>query len=109
MKFELKIALKDELPKIYNLEGELDMVKTFLKLKVDLRKFKWASIKRVDEDIAVGDVEYWTVEKNRHGELAAHAFAFYEVNAQININAMRRALNKKQAQTEFTELGEGTI
>jgi len=108
MKFELKIALKDKQPHTYEMGGDLDAVKTFLKLKVDLKKFNWASIKRVDEDLARGDVEYWSVRQDMHGELHVHAFAFYDVDAQININAMRRALGE-QKPANLDVLGEGTL
>lgn len=102
MKFELRITEKDMLPDIIEFEGDLDGLKTYLKLKIDLANFSWCSVKRTDK-LSRGDVEYWIVEK-KYGELVMNVFAFYDIDPEINLNAMRRL---RHNHSKFEQLGEG--
>jgi len=72
---------------IMDFDGELDAVKTYLKLSVDVDKFKWGAVERTDE-VEAGDVNRWIIHKNHTtGQLEMNVFSFHDVDASININA----------------------
>ena len=95
MLFELKVQRigqtgSDVIP----IEGDLDTVKTYLKLGVDEKTFNWGSIERKDE-LVPGDVNRWLVQRNyRDGSgLYMSVFSFFDVDPEININAAVQAHN----------------
>lgn len=97
MKFEIKISYfptkksraagKGDPHTIFEMEGELDAVKTYLKLAIG-DNFNWGVVTILDE-VVTGEVDRWMIRKNRTTkELTLHAFSFFDVDPEININAL---------------------
>lgn len=97
MKFEVKItyfsteesraAEMGDPYDIIEMEGDLDSVKTYLKLAAG-DNFNWGAVSVMDK-VTTGEVDRWMVQKDRTtGQLALHAFSFYDVEHEININAL---------------------
>lgn len=75
-------------------EGDLDTVKTYIKLTAG-DNFKWGAVIRLNE-LSPGDVSRWLIQKNRTtGDISLNAFSFFSVDPEININAMISSFNHK--------------
>lgn len=100
MKFELKIQHDGQTGSdSINIEGDLDAVKTYLKLVVS-DNFNWGAVERKGE-LEPGDVHRWLVEKNHTtGDMTLTVFSFYKVDPEININAAFAAVNPESNKTE---------
>ena len=116
MKFEVKISYfptkeskaagKGAPHDIIEMEGELDSVKTYLKLAAG-DNFNWGAITIMDK-VAIGEVNRWMVQKNRRtGQLALHAFSFFDVDHEININALHAIFDKSGGTAMNNVLGGG--
>ena len=67
------------------MDGDLDKVKTYLKL-LETDKFKFGAIERLDE-MEPGDVSRWMIRRNHTtGELYMSVFSFHDVDPMINVN-----------------------
>ncbi len=102
MKFNIIFSTKEDRFE-RELEGDLDMVKTFVKLQVG-NKFTWGAVQQIDE-LEQGCVERWFMRKNvTTSELELHAFSFYQVDPIININAMQSAFEYHPGMNEISKL-----
>jgi len=77
-----------------DIEGDLDAVKTYLKLVVS-DNFNWGAVERKGE-LETGDIERWFVKRNTTtGELHLRVFSFFNVDPEINVNAMHHAMDSE--------------
>jgi len=94
MKFEIKLSYgipKDSTSEDYSstfeMEGDLETVKTYLKLSIR-KNFKWGAIQRLDK-LVPGDVDRWMIHQNQTtDELSLVIFSFFNVDPIMNINGV---------------------
>lgn len=107
MKFNIIFSAKED-RFTRQIDGDLDTVKTYVKLTAG-DKFTWGAIIRTD-NLIPGDVEHWIIKKDyRNGGLLVSPFSFYKVHPEININAMRAALEQYPEMQEMNKLLGGGI
>jgi hypothetical protein len=106
---ETKAAKVADPRKTFEMEGDLDAVKTYLKLAAS-KDFNWGAITRTDE-LEPGDVNRWMIKKNRTtGDLWMEVFSFFAVDPLININAMRAIFDPDRNMTPLNKaLGGGIL
>ena len=109
MKFKITTVLRDNPERnIIEMDGELDAVKTYLKLRIKAENFKWGVVERTD-DMLPGDVSRWAIKRtstyNRDSDsydfgLTLNVFSLNEVDPIINVNAMMAAFTDRQSTYE---------
>jgi len=108
MKFNIIFSTKkDQFNR--DVEGDLDAAKSYIKLAAG-DDYAWGAIQRIDDDLVPGDVERWIVQKNRTTkQLLVSPFSFFEVDPEININAMRAAFEQYPQMQEMNKLLGGGV
>lgn len=92
MKFKMTIVHgkgEDATKQIVEIDGDLDAVKTYLKLVISIKEFNWGAVERADEsNLVAGDVNRWLIRKNwTIDTLELSVFSFHDVDPLINVNA----------------------
>jgi hypothetical protein len=100
MEFEIKIQhLGQTGTDSVDIDGDLDAVKTYLKLVVS-DNFNWGAVERKDE-LQAGDVNRWLIRKDRGtDELTMTVFSFFGVDPEINVNALLAAGDPERINTD---------
>ena len=97
MKFKLIIVTNKTDRKEIEMEGDLNIVKTYLKL-LATNTFTWGAIERIDE-LKPGDVSHWIIQHNyRDNCLEIDPFTVYGtgIESTVNVNLFTSAFNRNK-------------